>query len=52
MDPLTLALTALNTGLEIFKLILTDIPVAERQKAWQDWFDFWRPILASAQKKS
>lgn len=46
-----MALQALNTGLEIFKIILEDIPKNERAKAWQDWFDFWRPILAEVQKK-
>lgn len=48
MDPLTvayLALQVLDKSLDIFKIILTDIPQARRTQAWEDWYKAWDPIM-------
>lgn len=46
MDPLTLALQAVNTGLRIFEIILTDIPKENRVQAWRDWYAFVDKVMA------
>lgn len=50
MDPVMLTLTAVNTALRIFEVVLEDIPKERRMQAWEDWYRFWDPILAPLRK--
>ena len=44
VDPVSLALIALTTGLEILKTVINDMPAEERARAWREWFEFWRGV--------
>ena len=46
MDPITMALSCMKTGLEIFKIVIEDIPKENRAQAWKDWYDFWHGVYA------
>ena len=46
VDPVTAALQVLRLALEIFKIILEDIPKDRREQAWTDWYKFWDPVFA------
>ena len=46
MDPVTLSLECLSKGMDIFKIILEDIPKENRAQAWKDWYEFWHSVYA------
>ena len=52
MDPVTQALGVIRLALEIFKMILEDIPKERREQAWRDWYATWDPIFAQIRGKA
>jgi hypothetical protein len=45
MDPITLWLSVLNNGLQIWLIILNDIPKERRAEGWERFFAFWDTVL-------